>query len=168
MDMKTNLRLLFLCILVLASNAFAQQEATKFDEMGQVNCEDAQARLDNLAIQLQQDPAAQVYVIFYGGKSYQNTVYNKRTRRYITVQLLPRRGEAKLRMAAWVSYLIANRGLDASRIVIIDGGYRENPMTEFWIAPPGAKAPTLTPTLTEKEIKFRKGKVRVSELRCEV
>jgi hypothetical protein len=166
--MKTNLRLLFLCLLVLASNAFAQQEARKFDEMGQVQCDDAKARLDNLAIQLQQEPAAKGYIVFYGGKSYQNVVYNKRTRQYTTVQLLPRRGEARARMTPWIDYLTNSRGLDVSRFEVIDGGYRENPMMEFWIAPSGAKPPTPTPTLTEKEIRFRKARIRASELRCEV
>jgi hypothetical protein len=166
--MKTKLQFIFLCILALASTAFAQQEARKFDEMGQVNCEDAKARLDNFAIQLQQEPTAKGYIIFYGGKSYQNTVYNKRTKRYVTVQLLPRRGEAKARMSPWIDYLTNSRGVDTVRVQLIDGGYREEPMMEFWIAPSGAKPPTRTPTLTEKEIRFRTGRIRGSEIRCEV
>jgi hypothetical protein len=166
--MKTKLQLLALCLFAFASNAFAQQEARKFDSMGQVNCEDAKARLDNLAIQLQQEPSAKSYIIFYGGKRYSAYIYSKRARRYVTVQLLPRRGEAKARMTPWMDYLTNSRGVEAARIEVIDGGYREEPTMEFWIAPPGAVRPTPTPTLTEKEIKFRKGRVKGSEIRCEV
>ncbi|MBA2731656.1 MAG: hypothetical protein H0U54_02060 [Acidobacteria bacterium] len=166
--MKTKLPFIFLFLFVFASNAFAQQEARKFDEMGHLYCDDAKARLDNLGVQLQQDPTTKGYIIFYGGKGYPIAVYNKRAKRYLTVQLLPRRGEARARMAPWIDYLISNRGLDASRVELIDGGYREKPMMEFWIAPSGAKPPTPTPTLTEKQIKFRKGRIKRSEFVCEV
>jgi hypothetical protein len=166
--MKITLRFVFVCFFVFASNAFAQQEAKKFDEMGQVTCEEAKARLDNLAIQLQQEPDAKGYIIFYGGKSYRNLIYNRRTKRYIEVKLLPRRGEAKARMIPWIDYLTNSRAIYASRIEVIDGGYRREPMMEFWITPFDAKPPTPTPTLTEKDIKFRKGRVKGSDFRCEV
>lgn len=167
--MKTKLPFVFLCFFVFASNAFAQQEARKFDALGgQVYCEDAKARLDNFAIQLQEDPSAKGYIIFYGGKSYRSNIYNKRTKRYMPVELLPRRGEARARMSPWIDYLIESRAILASRIQLIDGGYREDPAMEFWIAPSGAKPPTPTPTLTEKVIKFRKGRIRANEFRCEV
>ena len=166
--MKTKLRFIVLCFFVFTSNAFAQQEARKLDEMGQVNCEEAKARLDNLAIQLQQEPTTKGYIIFYGGKSYRNLIYNRRTKRYIEMKLLPRRGEAKVRMTPWIDYLTNSRGVEVPRIEVIDGGYREQPMMEFWIVPSGAKPPTPTPTLIEKEIKFRKGRAKGSEFRCEV
>jgi hypothetical protein len=168
--MSRKLGLIFLCLFAFASasTAFAQPEARKFDEMPQINCEDAKARLDNFAIQLQQEPTAKGYIIFYGGKRYRSYVYSKKARRYVTVQLLPRRREAKARMTPWIDYLINSRAMEASRIEVIDGGYREEPMMEFWIAPAGAPAPTPTPTLSEKEIKFRKGRVKGSEIRCEV
>jgi len=165
--MKTRLQLLALCLFAFASTAFAQ-EAGRLDSMEQLNCEEAKARLDNLAIQLQREPGTKGYIIFYGGKSYRNYVYSKKARRYVTVQLLPRRGEAKARTTPWIDYLTSSRGVEASRIEVIDGGYREEPTMEFWIAPQGAVRPTATPTLTEKQIKFRKGRVKGSEIRCEV
>ena len=156
--------LIFLCLFAFAATAtvFAQQEARKFDEMPQINCEDAKARLDNLAIQLQQEPTAKGYIIFYGGKSYRT--YVKKGRAYVAVQLPARRGEAKARIYPWKDYIINNRGVDGSRIEVIDGGYREGPMAEFWIVPAGAKPPVPTPTLKETDIKFRKGRFRASEL----
>jgi hypothetical protein len=166
--MKTKLQFVVLCFFIFTATAFAQQEARKFDSMGQIYCDDAKARLDNFAIQLQQEPMAKGYIIFYGGKSYRSSVYNRRAKRYMEVRLLPRQGEAKARMFPWIDYLTNSRGMEATRIEVIDGGYREEPMMEFWIAPPGASRPMPTPTLTEKEIKFRKGKVKGSEIRCEV
>lgn len=164
--MKIKLPLIVLCFFVFAPAAFAQMEARKFDEMGDINCEEAKARLDNFAIQLQGEPTAKGYIIFYGGKSYRTTIYNRRTKRY--VRLLPRRGEAKARMSPWINYLTNSRGMESPRIELIDGGYREEPMMEFWIAPAGAKPPTPTPTLQAKEIKFRKGRVKGSDFECEV
>jgi hypothetical protein len=161
--MKTRLQLLALCLFAFASNAFAQQEARKFDSMGQIYCDDAKARLDNLAIQLQQEPGAKGYIIFYGGKSYLRSVYNKKAKRYVAVKLLPIRGEAQLRIAPWKSYLINNRGVEESNVEVIDGGYRQEFTIEFWIAPSGAKPPPPTPTLKEAEIRFRKGKINLRE-----
>ena len=39
------------------------------------------------------------------------------------------------------------RGLDAVRIVSVDGGYRERPAFELWLVPSGAQLPTPTPTI---------------------
>jgi hypothetical protein len=161
--MKTKLQFIFLCILAFASTAFAQQEARKFDEMGQLHCDDAKARLDNFAIQLQQEPTAKGYIIFYGGESYLYGVYNKKAKQYVDVKFLPKRGEAQLRIAPWKPYLANNRGVEDSKIEVIDGGYRQEFKVEFWIVPPGAKPPTPTPTLKETEIKFRKGKIKRDE-----
>ena len=166
--MKTKLRFIVLYFFVFASTAFAQQEASKFDEMGQLPCDAAKARLDNFAIQLQIDPTATGYIIFYGGKTYHHFVYNRKTKQYMGVELLPRRGEAKARIDQWIEYLTDSRGIDRRRLEVIDGGYREEPTIEFWLVPPGAKPPTPTPTLTEKEIKFRKGFLKGREIRCEV
>jgi hypothetical protein len=166
--MKTKLQFVFVCFLLFTSNAFAQQEARKFDEMGQASCDDAKARLDHFAIQLQSDPTVTGYIIFYGGKSYSHTIYNRKTKQYVGVQLLPRRGEAKARITTWIDYLTDNRGVDRRRLKVLDGGYREEPTIEYWIAPSGAKPPTPTPTLTEKKIKFRKGRIKRSELVCAV
>lgn len=161
--MKTTLQLAFLCIFAFSANAFAQQEARKFDEMGQLYCDDAKARLDHFAIQLQQEPGAKGYIIFYGGKTYLRGVYNRKAKRYVNVKLLPIRGEAQLRIAPWKDYLINSRGVEESKIEVIDGGYRHEFTVEFWIMPSGAKPPPPMPTLKETEIKFRKGKANLRE-----
>lgn len=156
--MMTHLRLLPLILLTLfASPVLAQQEARKFDEMGEVNCEDYKARLDYLAIELQKNPADRAYIIVYGGKYYSDYVYSRKKRRYVNVRLLPQRGEALARSRPWKPYLTNNRGIDGSRVEVLDGGYREEPAVELWIVPAGARPPTPTPTLKESDIKFRRG-----------
>ncbi|HUQ32964.1 MAG TPA: hypothetical protein VM095_12665 [Pyrinomonadaceae bacterium] len=162
--MKTKLQFVFLCFFIFTTTAFAQQEARKFDSMGQVNCEDAKARLDNWAIELQNNPNTKGYLIFYGGRRYSNYVYDKKKKQYVTVELSPKQGEAGARISPWKPYLTDNRGIDASRIEVIDGGYREEPTIELWVVPTGAKPPTPKPTLSKKEIRFRKGRIKRGDI----
>jgi hypothetical protein len=100
--------------------------ASKFDEYGNVNFNDEKARLDNFAIQLQNNPSAQGYIIAYGGRRQ-------------------RAGEAQARADRAKNYLVNTRGIDAGRIVTVDGGNRENLTVELWVVPTGAQPPAATP-----------------------
>jgi len=93
--------------------------AVKFDEYGNIRFNDEKARLDNFAIQLQNQPGAQGYYIAYGSCA----------------------GEAQQRADRAKDYLVNNRGIDASRIVTVDGGCRAELGIELWIVPNGADAP---------------------------
>ncbi len=46
-----------------------------------------------------------------------------------------------------MDYLTTARGVDARRIIIVNGGYREKDYIEIWVCPPGAKPPQPTPTV---------------------
>lgn len=157
---------LFVIIFSLpAINAYsggAPPEARKFDEFGNICCDDEKARLDNFANQLSNEPDAQGYIIFYGGKRH-NYPYCDSSR-----LVLPRRGEAEARVARMKPFIYYTRGIDPDRIVVINGGYRESWMAEFWIAPKGAKPPVPTPTVKPQEIRFRRGKIRKRDYECEV
>jgi hypothetical protein len=50
-------------------------------------------------------------------------------------------------------YLVDTRAIEESRIVIVDGGYREALTTELWIVPQGATPPQAHPTVDPSEIK---------------
>jgi hypothetical protein len=158
------MRKLFLAIAFFSLTAnfisFSQTSdvAKQIDKFGNVCCEDELARLDNFAVQLQNEPDAQGYIIFYEGRRY-GYCYKYRPR-------IPRRGEAKARVARIKPYLVETRGFDANRIVVINGGYREEWTAELWIVPKGANPPKPTPTLTEKDIKFRRGKIPKGEYGC--
>lgn len=92
------------------------------DEYGEIKYDDEKARLDNFAIELQNNPGAQGYVIAYGGRRAKH-------------------GEGQRRATRALNYLTKTRGLDSSRIVTVDGGFRESGSTELWIVPPGATPP---------------------------
>lgn len=51
--------------------------------------------------------------------------------------------------------LIAN-GVSIRRINAVDGGFREQPMFEFWLVPAGAEQPRPTPTVRREEIVYPK------------
>jgi hypothetical protein len=100
----------------------------QFDVCCSCSFDDQKARLDNLAVELQNDPSTTTYVIAYGGRT-------------------SRTGMADLLGTRARDYLVANRGIDQSRITVMNGGYREEDCVELWIIPRGATAPQATPTV---------------------
>jgi PKD domain len=105
----------------------------KFDEYGNIARNDVKARLDNFAIALQNDPGAQGYIIAYGGRRGPA-------------------GEAQRRADFARDYLVNTRGIDAGRLVTIDGGFREEATTELYLCPAGATPPTASPTVDPSEV----------------
>lgn len=114
--------LLILFCLIASQSVVAQKSAAaarKFDEFGDANLSDIAARLDNYAIQLQNEPDTRAFVIVY------------RTRRDVP--------GLSSSLAGWMkSYLLGARGFDTSRIVAVDGGVAGCIAQELWIVPPGA------------------------------
>jgi hypothetical protein len=108
--------------------------ARKIDEYGNIRFNDEKARLDNFAIELQNDPTSQGYLICYGGRK-------------------GKAGEAQRRCDRAKDYLTSTRGIDASRIVTVDGGYREDLTVELWLVPSGANPPTASPNVDPSEVK---------------
>jgi hypothetical protein len=106
----------------------------QFDVCCSCSFDDQKARLDNLAVELQNDPSAMTYVIAYGG----------RTSRIGTADLLGTRAR---------DYLVTQRGIDQSRITVINGGFREEDCVELWIIPSGATPPQPTPTVQAGDVR---------------
>jgi hypothetical protein len=104
----------------------------RFDEFPSIAFDDDKARLDNLAIELQNNPGSQGYIIAYSGRR-------------------SRAGEADRMSARAVEYLVSQRGLSRSRLVVVNGGYRESNTFELWLVPQGAEAPRPTPTANGPE-----------------
>ena len=108
-------------------------QSRKWDEYSDVKSNDAKARLDSFAVDLQSAPDAQGYIIGYGGRKCPNTA------------------QAQVNLAR--RYLVGNRGLDGARVVVINGGRRSDANTytvELWLVPRGATPPNPTPTLTKR------------------
>ena len=150
----------------MASSAFAQAEARKLTDvkLNETPCDDVKGYLDSVLGDLQNDPTGKLYIVFYGGKGYMSMFWNAKRKEYEWKFLPPKRGEPKARIAFWKPYLMNTRDIDGSRIEILDGGYRETPIVELWIVPHGAKPPVATPTLAEREIRFRRGKPKRMEM----
>lgn len=102
--------------------------ARMFDQFGSLKPLDRNARLDDLAIQLQNDPTTKVYIIAYAGRK-----------------------EVKNAAAATLKkmkdYLGWTRAIELTRIVTVDGGTREVRTTELWIVPRGSTPPSPSPTV---------------------
>ena len=111
--------------------------AREFDECNNCTFDDQKARLDNLAVELQNDPSTRGYVIAYGGR-------------------MSPVGQVEKLMSRAREYLVTQRGIDASRLVVVNGGFREDDSVELWVVPSGAAAPQATPTVQAGEIKRRK------------
>lgn len=108
--------------------------AREFDECLNCTFDDQKARLDNLAVELQNDPTMTGHIIAYGG----------RTSPIGQVEMLMKRAR---------DYLTNERGIDRSRLVIVNGGFREGDSVELWLVPRGASAPRATPMVQAGEVK---------------
>jgi hypothetical protein len=93
--------------------------AVKFDEYGNIRFNDEKARLDNYAIQLQNQPGTTGTIIVYGTCA----------------------GEGQQRGDRAKDYLVNTRGIEAGRITVVDGGCRADMAVQLWIVPQGAAAP---------------------------
>jgi hypothetical protein len=58
-------------------------------------------------------------------------------------------GDALIRNTKW---MFQERKIAENRIVIIEGGFREDTTAEFFIVPKGAAPPVPTPSSNEKDI----------------
>ena len=107
--------------------------AREFDECNNCTFDDQKARLDNLAVELQNDPSTRGYIMAYGGR-------------------MSPLGQVEKLMSRARDYLVTQRGIDASRLVVVNGGFREADSVELWIVPSGASAPQPTPTVQAGEV----------------
>lgn len=94
----------------------------KFDEYGNIKFNDEKARLDNYAIQLQNDPGSTGVIIAYGSCG----------------------GEAQARADRAKDYLVNTRGIEAGRITTVDGGCQSALTVQLWVVPQGSTAPAAT------------------------
>jgi hypothetical protein len=113
--------------------------ASEFDECDNCTFDDQKARLDNLAIELQNEPTTRAYIIAYAGRTSPP-------------------GQIDMLMSRAREYLTSQRGIDSSRFVVMNGGYREEDSVELWLVPSGAKPPQATPTVKASDLKPARSK----------
>ena len=116
-----------------------------FDEYGDIKFADEKARLDNFAIQLQNDPLASGSILVAAGKeTFEN--------------------EAAERLNRAKSYLVDVRGIDPNRIVTVDCGFAHGLTTRLYMVPHGASFPPCNDDVSVPvyEIKFTKRRPKSS------
>lgn len=123
-------KILFAALLVCCAcwrPGFAQGQAARpvprqFDSFGEIQWSDLMARLDNFAVELQNEPESGGLVVAYASK-----------------HKFP--GWPLRRAHSSIDYLTGTRGLDASRLSAANGGLRDAVGFELWVVPPGAETP---------------------------
>lgn len=141
---KTNLinvrlALLLLCSLtapgsfVLAQTT-AETKPIQLDTYGDLPTDDEAARLDFLAERLFKEPKTRGHIIAYCEAKMDRGAYLRRIY-----------GIAK--------YLTYNRGIEANRIAVVDGGYKPRFSTELWLIPENADPPAPVSTIPQPPLK---------------
>ncbi len=100
------------------------KESILFDEFPTIANDDDKARLDGYAVELQNNPSYKGYIIMYPGT---DSISKTRT------------PERLAKMA--LDYLVNQRGIDPSRLSIVQGGSRPRTTYQMWLVPPGAETP---------------------------
>jgi len=120
-------------------------EQYPFDSFGNIQLEDAKARLDNFVIQLLQLNAVnrqyRAFIIVYGGKS----AYAR---------------EPEQAAECYKNYLVKTREADSETIVAVAGGYQDEFQVELYIIPINSYPPVLMPTVSPKKIKTLQGQFK--------
>ena len=115
-----------------------ENPARQFDVCCNCAYDDQKARLDNLAVQLQNDPSTAAYIIAYAGRN-------------------SRSGEANRLGARARDYLVTKRGINSPQIIVVNGGFREEDCVELWIVPSGATPPQPSPTVQASDVNPARG-----------
>ncbi|CAN5658878.1 hypothetical protein BH20ACI4_BH20ACI4_10400 [soil metagenome] len=142
---KRNRFLALVCFLLFVVSANSQNKsvAVKFDEFtdsfdsSYYPYEEIKfsERIERFIKQIKKERAVKVYIIYYQPRVlYKNDVYQIRNQASLT------RSE--------ITY---KTKLESDDVVEINGGYRENPTIEYWIAPRTAAPPNPTPTFDKSD-----------------
>jgi hypothetical protein len=110
-----------------------------YDPYGDVRFSWEKDRLDNFAIQIQNQPGSRGAIITYAGK-------------------LTYKREAADRLRRAKNYLVKVRGLNPKRILTIDAGYDTEVLTYLILVPPGATVPSFESRVPIEQVQFTKGR----------
>lgn len=121
------------CVLQASASVKIIPKARKFGDLGELPAETVSFHMKTLAKFLS-DTTDNVFIIGYAGR--------KSERGFALNWLRKLRGE------------LTTAGVSPRRINAIDGGFREEPLFDFWIVPPGAEPPRPSPTIDRREIVY--------------
>jgi hypothetical protein len=165
-NMKRQLFRLLILVLFAFSVTAQNKEARQIDEFGRIPCGDFLARMNALFIELQNSPDSKIYVVYYGGRYRRTLGRTNGTGGYNAIKLeYAHRDDGMnwaksipLYLSSETAFPVEFRNSLKDRIVLLNGGFRENTEVEIWIVPENVEPPKPTPTITEKDVKFRKDK----------
>lgn len=132
---------IIIIVFFFAKTIQSQTELKISEKFGAVSCDEEMAILDRIENTLKSYPLATGYFFVYGGKSD------------------TKRNEIDLRSARMKRYLIENRGIESSRVQMVNAGFRDKFTVEVWIVSVGEDVPKPKPTVSSKKIRFKKGKM---------
>jgi hypothetical protein len=120
-------------------------ELATLDSFGAISFIDAQARLDNLIIQLfqlnEKDPGWRAYIVVYAGR-----------RSYI--------GEAQFMASCYKNYLVRVRKPDPESVIAVDGGFREEFEVYLYLGRADHYPPLLLPTVSPKKVQVNNRRLK--------
>jgi len=105
----------------------------RLDMYGDLRFDDEKSRLDMLAHELLLKPDTRGYIIVYAGR-----------RAHVA--------EAQTRANRAKRYLTRTFDIESSRIIAVDGGFREQLMVELWFGSRAVAAPTPSPTIRPSQV----------------
>ncbi|MFN2501561.1 MAG: hypothetical protein ABR530_06080 [Pyrinomonadaceae bacterium] len=121
------------CLLQASASVKIIAPAVKFGEFGELDSKTVSTNLKALAAYLSQSPDNLYLIAYAGRKSERGYAFN------------------------WIRRMkdeLTAAGIEPRRIIAMEGGFREEPLFDFWIVPLGAEPPRHAPTVNRKEIVF--------------
>ena len=120
--LSTTLLLTLLCVSAVSrQQQSSNQTARLVDYFGNILLTDIKARLDNFVVELQNTPGAKGFIVTYPAKNFP--------------------GWSLRRARDFQDYLVSTRGIEAARVAVVNGGFRDEMTFELWTVNPGAELP---------------------------
>lgn len=129
----------------------APRSPRKFDQFSKLPCADELARVENYANELRELGDALAVVVIYAGRSD------------------TKRGEVMARLFAIRDRLTKYGSIEGSRIVLFNGGFREEFEIELWIIPSigrSSASSLAVPTVEPADAKLKRQAVRTWTYSC--
>ena len=144
--------LITLYLTVSVSNGLTVADSPwRFDMFRHLSCEDELVRVDNYSSQLAKLKDVLAVIVIYAGRD--DTM----------------RGEVAAHLLSVRDRLVKNKSIDATSIVLIDGGFRERQEIELFIIPSSARGSVhylAVPTLKPAEGRLKKSVFTRDVYRC--